>query len=118
MAETQQDIGTIEPYHEGDSLEVIVSVDEDGADKDLSQATVSWTVAHRSGATPTLADTDSGVSASVTDAATGEVTVTIDSGVTDGLAGRYQHELRVTDLNGDTAVVAEGRFRIAERVTP
>jgi hypothetical protein len=118
MAKTQQDIGTTDPYHEGDSLELIVDVDEDGSDKDLTQASVSWTVAHRLGASPTLSDSDSGVSASVTDAAAGEVTVTIDSGVTDGLAGRYQHELRVTDLNGDTAVVAEGRFRIAERVTP
>jgi hypothetical protein len=55
---------------------------------------------------------------SVTDAAAGEITVTIDSGVTDGLAGRYQHEVRVTDQDGDTAVVTEGRVRIADRVTP
>jgi len=102
MVRTQQDIGTTDPYHEGDALELIVDVDEGGADKDLAQATVSWTLAHRPGATPTLSDSDSGVTAQVTD----------------GLAGRYQHELRVTDRNGDTAVVAEGRVRIAERVTP
>jgi len=118
MVRTQQDIGTADPYHEGDALELIVDVDEAGDDKDLAQATVSWTLAHRPGATPTLSDSDSGVTATVTDAAAGEVTVTIDSGVTDGLAGRYQHELRVTDRNGDTAVVAEGRVRIADRVTP
>lgn len=118
MASTDQHVGIDEPYHEGDTLELLVDVDDDGSDKALHQASVDWVLSETPSSTPVLDDSDSGVSATVSNGSAGEVTVTIDAGVTNDLAGHYQHEVRITDKSGDKAVVTEGHFRIVKRFTP
>lgn len=117
MAKDDQDVGTsVEPYYEGDSLELVISVDEDGSDKDLTGASVEWAMSRDPSSAEEISESTTGVSASVTDAATGEITVTIAQGITDGKTGRWHHETRVTDSSGDKAVVTRGEFYIIPRV--
>lgn len=120
MTSVNQDVGFGDnPYFEGDSLEMTVTVREQNNRKDLSGATVEW-VLYDDEQDPTqtiLDDGDAGVIANVTNASEGEVTITINAGITDGEVGQYEHELRVTDSNGDKKVVTIGRFHISVRQT-
>lgn len=117
MAKEEQHIGYDESYYEGDSLQIVVTVTEDGSDKDITGSTPSWTMSSDPGDAVELSDSDSGVSASVTDAANGEVTVTIDEGTTDGKVGKWYHEVRLEDSAGEKSVVTRGRMAIQERVS-
>lgn len=117
MAITGQDIGDNDDrYYAGDSLDMVVDVTEDGSAKDLTGASVEWAMSANPGSTEELSDSDTGVTASVTDAANGEVTVTIAEGTTNGLERSWYHEVRITDSSGDKAVVTRGTFTIASRV--
>lgn len=114
MTSTAQDIGgDADPYFAGDSLEITIDVDEpDGSVKDLTGASVAWGVARDPGDGTVLTGATTGVSVSITDAANGEVTVTVDAGVTDDLAGAYVHELEVTDVASDQDTVMRGAFKV------
>lgn len=116
MTDTGQDVGTSgDPYYEGDTLEIIVDVTEDGSAKDLTNSSASWEVSKGPDRRTELSGSDSGVDVSITDAANGEVTITVDEGATDGMVGAYHHQLRVTDSVGDKAVVTTGRLEIGPR---
>lgn len=114
MTKLEQNVGgSDDPYFAGDSLEITITVDDaDGNDKDLSGASVSWALAEKPGGAAVLDGSSTGVTVSVTNAATGEVTVTIAGGTTDDLVGSYYHELEVTDSAGDVDTVARGRFDV------
>jgi hypothetical protein len=117
MAKTNQNIGVDEnAYFAGDSLEIIVNVDDRGSDLDIVGASIEWAVAESPGSSEIISESDSGVTATVTDADAGELTITVDEGVTDGLDGRYYHEVRLTDSSGREAVVTRGILRIGTRV--
>lgn len=118
MTKTGQDIGLgDEPYHAGDSLDIVFTVTEDGSAKNLTGANVVWKAKKQRVSDTVFDSDDSGISASVTDASAGEVTVDIDSGVTDGKETTLYHELRVTDSANDKAVVSTGKWKIIPRVT-
>lgn len=114
MTKLNQDVGgPNDPYYAGDSLEITISVDDaNGNNKDLSGASVSWVVAEKPGGSAVIDGSTTDVSVSVTDAAAGEVTVTVGNGVTDDLVGSYYHELEVTDSAGDVDTVMRGRFDV------
>jgi hypothetical protein len=118
MTATDQHVGTdADPYYAGDSLELTFDVDQpDGTAKDLTGATVSWAVASRPGDTPALDDGDAGVTLTISDAANGEVTVTVDAGATSDLSGLYYHELEVEDASGAVDTVARGEFTVTPDV--
>lgn len=117
MVHKNQDIGYDEPYYEGDTLQIVVTVEEDGSAKDLTGATASWAMSSDPGESPELTDADSGVSAVLSDAANGEITIEINDGTTEGLVGNWHHEVRLTDNSGQKSVVAVGRMAIEERVS-
>ena len=117
MPRNNQDIGFDESYYEGDSLDIVVTVEEDGSAKDLSGASASWAMSPTPGDTVELSSSDSGVSVSITDEAAGEITVSISEATTEGLVGSWYHEVRVTDSAGDKSVVTTGRMAIEERVS-
>ena len=102
-------------YVEGDSLELVFTITEDGSVKDLGGSTTEWALIPGVGGSEVLDESDSGVSSLITDADSGEVTVTIEADVTDGLAASYKHELRLTDGSGKKSVVAQGDFIISTR---
>jgi len=117
MVATNQDIGgSDEPYYEGDTLEITVTVTEEGSAKPIDGATIEWALAKDAGGTETLTEGDTGVTTAITDAANGKLEVVIDEGVTDGLSGIYEHEVRLTDSTGDKSVVTKGSFSIYERL--
>lgn len=113
MTETNQDIG---PVFAGDSLEITIDVVEDGSAKDLSGSSVEWAASERPGGAEVLDESAPGVTVSITDASNGEVTVTIESAVTDVITGKLFHELRVTDSSGRKSVVTRGTVTILSRV--
>lgn len=84
----------------GENITRTFEIDEDGSDKDLSGASVEWYLL----ATPARDDADAvidhdttGVDLSITDAAAGELTLTVEQGVTDDLGGQYWQRLVVDD---------------------
>lgn len=113
MVATEQNVGgEKEPYFEGDSLKLTFSISTvSGNDKDLSTATATWKV--ESDTETVLTDSDSGVT-TVVDDANSEITISLSSGVTDGMAGIYDHYLRIDD-GSDTVTVTIGDFVIDTR---
>jgi len=85
----------------GESYEHVISVEDNGSAVDITGASVSYHVVPTIGAADSAAVFDGGdsdVSVSITDAAAGEVTVTVEQGVTDALGGnRYWRRLVVDD---------------------
>lgn len=116
MVATKQTVGVQDNYYAGDALQLTITVTQDGSAKDLSNVTTEWALSSSAGETELLNEGDSGVSSTVTDAPNGEVSVTLDSGVTDDFVGQYEHELRITEGGGNPAVVTRGRVIINERV--
>lgn len=112
MTIDNQDVGV----YSGDSFEVIIDVTEDGSARDLSGSSVEWAISDKPGSAEVLDQSDTGVDASITDAGNGEVTITVDEGVTDDLRKSYSHELRVTDSSGRKSVVTRGLLTILPRV--
>lgn len=98
-------------------MEITVDVDNpDGTAKDLTGASVEFALSERPDGPEELSQDDSGVTAAVTDAAAGEVTITIDADTTDGMARKWYYEVRVTDSEGKKSVVTRGTLRISERL--
>ena len=119
MTSTGEDIGgDRNPYYAGDSLEMEFSViTPDGTAKDLSNATIEWTISDDEGDPELLSEDDPGVTTTILNASDGVFEVVIDSETTTGMEGTYYHEARVTDDAGDTAVVSRGTVEIEARVT-
>lgn len=117
MAKDDQDIGRgDDPYFAGDSLELPITVEEDGSVKDISGWSSEWALSETPGGSELVNEADSGVDVTITDGPNGEVTVTVDAGVTDGLSRNYHHELRLTDTQGNKGVVTRGTIYIETRV--
>lgn len=98
----------------GENIERTFEIDEDGSDKDISGASLEWYILPSRSSDPAdaLIDHDtSGVSLTISDAAAGEVTLSVDQGVTDDLAGPYWLRL-VVDDSGSGKQVWGGEFSI------
>jgi hypothetical protein len=114
MVETGQDIGIeTEPYYAGDALQIVSTVFDGGVERNLENDEVEFRLETRLNKNVILDDDETGVSATVSDAASGEITVRIDGGVTTGMEGRYRYRIRVIDDSGSPATVTVGRFKIS-----
>lgn len=113
MVATKQDIGLIgEEYIEGDRLQLTVDVDTpDGSAKDLSGVPVEFAILDDYGEPEELSETSSGVTVTKPSPTNGEIKVTLDADVTDGLAGAWVYEVRVDDA----VTVTRGDLYISER---
>ena len=101
----------------GDTRIVVFNVkDSDGNAQDLTSATAKFEMAAREGGTFSgaadveLATGGSGIE--ITDAAAGEVTVTIAASDTASLSGEYYWELEITDSASRVSTVAYGFVEI------
>ena len=101
-----------------DQLVRRIDVTDDGERANLSGATVEWRAATVRGAESVLSDESPGVTATVTDATAGEITLTIASDVTGDLDGRYHHECDVIGANDIRRTVTVGTFRVKRATTP
>jgi len=102
----------------GEDLSLVVQVIDDDGAVSISGASTSYEVVAAKGADSATAHIDDGdpdVDVSVTSAADGEVTVTLDQGATDALGGdRYWHRLEVDDI-GTGLQVWHGHLRIEHK---
>jgi hypothetical protein len=112
MTITDQTVGSRNaPYYEGDSLDINVNVTTpDGSAKDISGASIRFKVKDDFGEPALLSDSDSGVSTTITDATAGELTVSLDAGVTDGLADTLVYLVRIQIGSSETTVTTGGFF--------
>lgn len=109
------DIITVDHYIAGESLTQEFTVEEDGSAKDISGAEIEWSLLPNRGADAAdaeLDDSDSGVSASIVDAANGRVDVAIDQDVTTGLGGDRYWQRLVVDDSGSGKQIWGGTVRI------
>lgn len=103
-------------YTAGESVTWEYTIEQDGSVKDLSGFTVEWYLVPAQGADNSeakLSTDDSGVSATVVDAANGRVDLTINRGVTDDLAGNLWQRL-VLDDSGSGRQIWAGPFPVHE----
>lgn len=92
----------------GDTLKLpITTVDSVGDPKDLTGATVTFTIARTVRSTPVITKT-LGDGITVAAPLTGVIDVVIDASDSDDLHGTYYFECEVIDLAGDKATVAFG----------
>jgi hypothetical protein len=91
------------------TLLTVAVIDEAGAIVDLTNATAIWQMA-RTAQTPALLTktTDANAGITITDPLGGILTVLLDPGDTEGLTGRWYHELEVIDVAGDISTVITG----------
>jgi hypothetical protein len=81
---------------------------------DLTGATAIWVLADRPGGSPRLTKT-----ATITNAALGLVTVTLEAADSADLrCATYHHELQVRDSQGKTSTVMTGHCRIVGDSAP
>ena len=105
MTKTNQDFA----IYIGNTRNLDISVvDDDGDAKNITGATITWTLERRAGETPLITKTvDSGIT--IIDGAGGVFRVALSTTDTDGLAaGTHYHEAEVT-LGSDVGHVTTGR---------
>jgi hypothetical protein len=97
----------------------VVVGDGDGGQQSLAGASVEWTAAPVRGGAAALSDADAGVSVEVTDAAAGELTISVATDATADLAGgRYHHEVDVVSALNERRTVCEGWLHVRLATTP
>jgi hypothetical protein len=106
-ARTNQDVDT---YWEGDTLHLDVTCytdDRNSTPKDLSGASIEWTLRPLPAFAPELTKTLENGIVDV-DLGAGEFRVEIDDGETQGLSGEYYHKVVVTDSDGNQTTILTG----------
>lgn len=109
------DIDPPDHHVAGESLTQEFTIEEAGAAKDISGATVTWELVPDEGDSRShaeLDDTDSGITVAIVDAAAGRIDVTIDQDVTDGLANRRLWQRLTVDDTGAGKQIWSGYFQI------
>jgi hypothetical protein len=102
----------VRDYYSGDSLDLVVTVKNDDGDVvDISGADATWVLAPSEGR-PSVVEKTTGSGISLTDAANGEVTISIDPSDTENKEGLYYHELQITDDTGNVSTALSGEFEI------
>ena len=101
--------------HQGDTKRLLIAVkDPAGVAISLVAATsVKWWVAKKVTSTARLLEKSEGSGITVTNAAGGLLTITIDPDDTEAVSGDYYHELEVIDSAGDIGTVLRGTMSIA-----
>ena len=101
--------------HQGDTKRLRVSV-QDPAGQPISLVgaqSIKWWVAKKVTSTTRLLEKSVGSGITVTSAANGELTVSIEPEDTDDVVGDYYHEREVIDSAGDIGTVLRGTMTIA-----
>ena len=100
--------------HQGDTKRLAVSVkDPAGAAVSLIAAeSIKWWVARRVTSTTRLLEKSVGSGITVTNAAGGLLTISINPDDTKTVSGDYYHELEVIDAAGDIGTVLRGTMTI------
>jgi hypothetical protein len=95
--------------YDGDSLLIDVTItDEQGAALDISGAVFRWRLV---GASQSVAkSTDNGIT--ITNAQQGGVEIRLEPADTSGLSGVFQHELEMTDSQGNVSTVLRDKITI------
>lgn len=102
-------------YAAGESLIQTFNITEDNSAKDITGATIDWYLLPAQGADDSNAihdDSESGIDASITDAANGTVKVSIDQDITTDLGGERLYQRLVVDDNGPGKQIWGGIFSI------
>lgn len=110
------DIASPTHYAAGESLRQELTIEEDGTPKDISGATVTWTLLPVQGAdadAALLTGADDGVDVTIVDGANGRIDITIDQDVTTDLPGQHYQRLVVDDV-GPGKQIWGGQFRILD----
>jgi hypothetical protein len=97
----------------GDSMTLLFTITDSStkAAVDLSGAAITWALGITVKATPIVTKTvGSGIT--ITDAANGKLSVALVPTDTAKLAGRFYHEVQITDVIGDVSTVANGTATI------
>ena len=99
----------------GDTVPVIVTISDDsGAAVNLTGASARWAAAPgtpRRFGSPVITK-DPGAGIAITNAAAGELTVTLEPADTEALSGDYFHELQVTDSSGSITTPLSGLMTV------
>lgn len=107
-------------YFSGDNLDILFTVsdgDNPGNPKDLTGASIDWVLAKQQGKAP-LITKSIGSGVTITDAANGKGTVSIQQADTENLKGdTYWHELQVT-VGGKRSTSMYGDFIIESDSAP
>lgn len=109
-----QHVGVSAIYVAGDYLELVVSIqDGDGSPFDLTgiQGARYAIVPYPGAATPLLTKS-LGAGITVTDEGGGVMTIALDNGDTDGMQGKFNHELEITDSGDRISTVMIGEFHV------
>lgn len=110
MTSKNQDI---DGYYAGDTLQITITVQDDAGNAlDLTGATVEWVLVSAGERETVLSKDSASGGIALTDAANGEIRITIDPADTESLKGLYRHEAEVTDASGNTSTVTVGDFEI------
>lgn len=99
----------------GDDLDLVITVraSDRCTVQDLTGATALWVLSEAPGCTPLVSKT-----ATLTDAANGVVTVSLEPGDTDRYCGTYHHELQITDAVSKISTVMVGKAKITSDSAP
>jgi hypothetical protein len=107
----------VDGYYSGDTLKLIITTkDEDGNVIDLRNTDIEWALAESIDPSTIVLTKTVGNGIDFIDAQNGQFKVTIDPSDTADLSGRYQHEIEITDTQGDVTTVLTGRFQIREDI--
>lgn len=91
--------------YQGESFDIEVSVTDDAGDAfDLTGYTVTWRIGDE--------EKTEGDGVTITDAASGELTLSLSTSDTDVEEGEHRHELRIA--NGETLTVLAGTMTVLD----
>jgi hypothetical protein len=111
----------VKNYVSGDSLDIgVTALDADGAALDITGATITYAIspADEPGGTAVVTkSTADGIT--ITDAAAGTFTITIDAGDTAALeTADYHHEVQVTTADSKVYTILRGKISaLADQIT-
>lgn len=98
---------------QGDNKVLSITVtDAAGAAVDLTDATIRWHMSKSVNKRPAALEKATGSGITITDAANGVFTVTLDSADTESLRGLFYHEVEVIDGSGNVSTVTKGKITI------
>lgn len=100
------------------TISVTTRIGEDGPRKDITGATISWSVARDNESSAEFTLTTTAGDISITTAASGEFDIDVSASDTSGLeAGDYYHECELVESGGNESVLFTGTLTLNSRIT-
>lgn len=97
----------------GDHKTLVITVkDADGVAVNIASATIKWQCARSLGKASNISKATGGSGITITDAANGVFTVTLNPSDTNSLVGNFIHEAEVTSSGGTISTVLQGTMKI------